>query len=67
MNSYIPTTEEVLERYCCDPYSFEFPCNHEREKDFYQWLKKIKADVYDEALQDLSISPVPLNPYRNEK
>ena len=49
MIDYTPTTEEVEERYCCDPYAFEFGCDHKRSPDFYRWLAEVKAEAWEEG------------------
>jgi len=52
MSDYTPTTEEVR--------AFVGLAH----KEFDRWLAEVKAQVYDEALQDAEVSPMPRNPYR---
>lgn len=63
MSDYTPTTEEVAEIYFQSGYKTT-------PEQFYRWLaehdREVKADVYDEALQDAEVSPMLRNPYREE-
>ena len=61
MSDHIPKTEEVRDFISKTVWSVA---------EFDRWLaehdREVKADVYDEALQDAEVLPMLRNPYRKE-
>lgn len=77
-NDYTPATDEVRETYV-----YAYTRNHDarttgmtreaREVElrtaFNSWLNRVRADAWDEALDEVSSSytiPIPDNPYRKD-
>ena len=67
MSDHIPTTEEVRAAF---RKGSRLGWNSRRGRLFDRWLaehdREVKADVYDEALQDAEVLPMLRNPYRKE-
>lgn len=66
MTDYTPTTKEVRDQWMKSYRDiWGVPGLRTLRKRFDRWLAGVKADAYDEALQDAGVSPIPVrNPYR---